>query len=205
MDCSRLKHPTRQNLRLHHFLLCLLAVTVFCSGQQPAKSPSATPAAAVLLNPADDATQKLRHGDYVEAVATAQKAIDDSYPSESLLRVKTEALMAQGKYNEAYSTLREATINDRSSIRLLLLLHQSCLYTGKTEEAQQALTEIKAILVRLAYRQQNSQTPLVPALLADAGEGALLQNLDPTQPKLDPKQLLQQFFTPGEQSTPPGA
>jgi len=144
--------------------------------------------------------QKLRQGDYAGAAASARKVINDTYPSETLRRVEAEALMTQGKYNEAYTALRNDTATDSTSIRLLLLLRQACLYTGKAREAQQALTDVKDILNILDTRQQNPPGQRPAVLLDDMGEASLLKI---GAQKLDPKQLLQQYFMPGEQSTPP--
>lgn len=156
--------------------------------------------------PTEDAEKKLRAGDYAGAAADAQKAIKDTYASEDLARVEAEALLTVGHYNEAYAVLKEGIAYAPDSIRLRLLLREACLYTDKPNEAQDALTAIDDILNRLATQQQNSQVPLSAQTLADAGEAALLQNDtgEAAGPqKTDPKVILERFFDPAQQATPP--
>ncbi|HVU38954.1 MAG TPA: tetratricopeptide repeat protein [Opitutales bacterium] len=172
----------------------MLASVAWCAGQTPpatAATPVATPA-----TPAETAAQKLLQGDYADAVTITQGAMRNSYPSEALVRVAAEANLAQGKYNEAYAVLKSGLNYNSSSIRLSLLLYQACLYLGKSQEAQQVLADINGFLTNLAAQQQYTQMPIPASLRVAAGEAALRQGMDP-------KQLLQQFFQPGEQGQPP--
>ncbi len=187
MPFPRTGRPTLQKL-WPSLLLGLAVTTLFCAGQT-------TPAPATVE---EEAVKKLRQGDYEDAAIMAQKAIKDAYPSETLLRVAAEGLMTQGKYNEAYTLLKD---NLRYSFRLLLLMREACLYTGKANEAQQLQNTMMARLASLADQQQYYQAPLLTlAQKVDAGEAILQQKTDP---RPDPKTLLQQYFTPGEQATPP--
>ncbi len=185
MDSSRMGHPTRPRPQTHRFWVCVVGLLF-------AAWPS------LRADPLDDATQKLRHGDYAEAAALAQKAIKDSFPTESLVRVEAEALLAEGHYNEAYQELRNSlTTYSSRSIRLRLLLREACLHTGKPAEAATVLAQLETLLNDIALLRQNPQFIATPQALADAGEASLLV------PGADPKVILEQFLTPAEKAQPP--
>jgi len=142
-----------------------------------------------------DATDKLRSGDYDGAYTTAAQAIKDTYPSESLVAVEAQALLAVGRYNDAYAATVTGLRTQTDSIRLRLLYRTACLYTGKDTEALKALADIDSAMAILAQRQQILQTPLDAQTLTDAGEGALLL-------KMDPKTIIERFFDPAMQGKP---
>ncbi len=177
-------HPTRPRPQSQRRWACVLGF-VLTSGLN------------LHADPVDDATQKLRHGDYAGAAAMAQAGIKETFATEGLVRVEAEALFAQGKYNEAYLLLRSGIINAPQSIRLRLLQREACLYTNRPTEAAQAMTQIAQILNQLAIEKQITQTPLPPQVLADAGEASLLI------PSTDPKTILEQFLDPAQQAKPP--
>ena len=155
-------------------------------------SLSALPARADAL---DDATTKLRTGDYDGACTIASQAIKDTYPTEALVRVEVESLITVGRYDDAHTALVQALQSQPNSIRLRLLYRTVCLYLGNSDEADHTLTEIDGLLANLATRRQYQQTPLDPATLADAGEAALLL-------KMDPKTIIERFFDPAMQGKP---
>ena len=183
MEALRMGHPT-QPRSLFYRPVAVLLLPLFLMAAAPARADAV-----------DDATAKLRSGDYDGAYNTAAQGIKDSYASEGLVRVETEALLTEGRYNDAYNAVIAGLRNQTDSIRLRLLYRRACLYLGKDSDAQGALTDIDGLMATLAQRQQYLQTPLDPATLTDAGEAALLL-------KMDPKVIIERFFDPAMQGKP---
>jgi predicted Zn-dependent protease len=183
MDHLRTGHPSLPKPWLHRLAALVLGLTLL--GWPNLRADAV-----------DDATKKLRAGDYAGAAADAAQAIKDTYATEALVRVEGEALLDEGHYNEAYAVLKSGLDNSNQSTRLRLLLYQACLYTDKPTEAQQMLGQINEIINNLINLQQYTQTPLPAQTLADAGEAALLQHVDP-------KTILESYLNLAQKATPP--
>jgi tetratricopeptide (TPR) repeat protein len=121
-----------------------------------------------------EAQRQYLAGDYVGAIAVAQKAVQGSPGNEEWQLLLAQALLATGQYPEARTAITNALAQEHWSIRLRWLAREVLQDNGQTEAA----AEIPDEIIRMVSRHVRDFNTDPPSLVV-FGQAALLRGADP--------------------------